>query len=1373
MPNLKNIKVIPQRGHGVSEIVSAKVIPEHQILATLDEGYNLVLWDMRSGKQLEDLSLKSWSKTSDEKKELIKNKGLQKYVQAAIRKYVDVEYRVAEAESPLGNTSDWLGEENSFVDENNRMEIRQELAASAFNLRTEQFQLYEADGHLCLRDLISDQREKFAMQDNLVSALADIQEFSHNKEKGILAIRSLNQLAFFQTTANGLVWKKNWSVSERCWLSPDSGAAVWVEENSSGRQLILKVGRYEESLVREIKLKREGPVHHIIADEKMEYVALACPNLLVAYKITDSDEPAPLLREEMKSARPAAFSIGEKDHYLVTTQFAKEGVPIALWDLCRAAPEKKFYGNMPKILKMEMAGRESHINMLLEGLDSRVIYSMQVGQQFQLKKRAVQAGPAVSNPMTDYLLTFAKKGAGQFEIVQGEKVITFSLKETPFEEAGFSPDGQYLCIAHDAGGLSVLETGQFTEKLNSEGNDKVLTPQVLCRIDLNAQEQATAKRIKINHFVFHPNKKELAVSYQMGPSAGKRLVETVCVHIFDFSGKKPEGIFYHHIDQRDHPGFNINFSSYGKYFLLRSSKTVGIWASESWRAQALTDRFPHTGEAYHNVLDYRQKVDSSGSTQAFRISENSPVFIPRSEEEPTSIHDFLILTESGDTNRIEIWNLVTLRTLIADHSGDRQGFPELPEVSIDTAKIPYASFLVMKTKPIIFFFGEGDEWIQMFDWKRNELLATIFPVNEQKIMILDPRNFYYTSADGHDLAAFQVGEKVYPAEQFDLLLNRPDLVLRHIGLSSPELIETYQKIVQKRLEKVLEERIGDKLAMTFKELNLDHLVLPDKVANDIRRQFKIKLADFLKSIHLSLTRLLRSDEREERLEKINKDPLLKLLLEKRTDISMDDEWLNDNLKGFLETMFENIPEKAVDDSFFDRAFRHLPQEVLKEQLKERFDIFKKHIHREEPDENFQLPEITILEKAKIPGFTQKNWLGFSAQLGPSAVEEKFLRFNIYVNDVPLYGKQGVSLNEEILHLKENTVNVELDKKDIKLKLSSIKKATGELIFRLEVNLCLSQGNNKVQISLVNRDGIESFETFYIQKVDGRHYSQAADHPYGYGGPHFSGGQVSESGVSAAAPRMYVIGIGISQHELLDDLKFPAINIQSFIQQFLLNKQGGLDCSLSQVHAYVAGASLEWDGLKKDNPNFHLKEGFSKDDILSLRTTLRDTNVDDRVIIFYCGHGLLNEEEDLFLSTFEVDPLNPSKAGIALEELEDLLDGIPARNKLILLDACNSGEVDPRAGFDLLDLMKETFVDLRRSAGAFVISSSGGRELAFENPEWGGSAFTQSLLRVMEEQTQITVSELQEFLAKGVSELTKGLQQPRARKKNISNNWRVW
>ncbi|MCH2233127.1 MAG: hypothetical protein MK078_02655 [Crocinitomicaceae bacterium] len=64
-----------------------------------------------------------------------------------------------------------------------------------------------------------------------------------------------------------------------------------------------------------------------------------------------------------------------------------------------------------------------------------------------------------------------------------------------------------------------------------------------------------------------------------------------------------------------------------------------------------------------------------------------------------------------------------------------------------------------------------------------------------------------------------------------------------------------------------------------------------------------------------------------------------------------------------------------------------------------------------------------------------------------------------------------------------------------------------------------------------------------------------------------------------------------------------------------------------------------------------------------------------VLVFVAGHGVLDEKFDYYFASHDIDFQHPAERGIPYEKIEDLLDGIKALKKLLILDTCHSGELD--------------------------------------------------------------------------------------------------
>ncbi|QSQ17467.1 caspase family protein [Myxococcus landrumensis] len=208
-------------------------------------------------------------------------------------------------------------------------------------------------------------------------------------------------------------------------------------------------------------------------------------------------------------------------------------------------------------------------------------------------------------------------------------------------------------------------------------------------------------------------------------------------------------------------------------------------------------------------------------------------------------------------------------------------------------------------------------------------------------------------------------------------------------------------------------------------------------------------------------------------------------------------------------------------------------------------------------------------------------------------------------------------------------------------------------------------------------------------------------------------------------------------------------------------------------------------------------------ILAVRTILAGTKVNDRVVVFFAGHGVLDGQGGYFFGPHDMDFGQPSRYGVSYEAMEELLALAPARRKLLLLDTCHAGELTrgpmrlpfpSRQKLSILPqarsatpldeqssmqailhtvLLDGLFADLRRGSGIAVIAATRGEDFALESSRWQNGAFTRALLAAWEKpgadtdgNFRVTVSELRDFVGDKVLELTGGRQHPVVRRENI-------
>ena len=305
-----------------------------------------------------------------------------------------------------------------------------------------------------------------------------------------------------------------------------------------------------------------------------------------------------------------------------------------------------------------------------------------------------------------------------------------------------------------------------------------------------------------------------------------------------------------------------------------------------------------------------------------------------------------------------------------------------------------------------------------------------------------------------------------------------------------------------------------------------------------------------------------------------------------------------------------------------------------------------------------------------------------------------------------------------------------------------------------------------------------------------------------------GGRISQRVVYNAfsdhyqKPALYLITIGVSEYaDSSWNLKYAAkdaTDVSSKLGGGIVDSQHLWGQRLDDYHEYSKVHAL------------HVQDTQVTRSILNeMGDFLKSAAYDDRLILFYAGHGLI-VDYDYFLTTHFTDFNQPQDGSISYSELEELLFNAPMNRKLVLLDACHSGELDPelmkgdwvtpessnlvlyenptrggRSATSLTQtnsflLMKELFGDVSNRTGATVFSSASGTGFAMESDRWNNGVFTYSFLNALENESadynddeKLTVHEIIRYVSNEVRDQTNGVQTPDCRMLNIQQDWRIW
>ncbi len=237
--------------------------------------------------------------------------------------------------------------------------------------------------------------------------------------------------------------------------------------------------------------------------------------------------------------------------------------------------------------------------------------------------------------------------------------------------------------------------------------------------------------------------------------------------------------------------------------------------------------------------------------------------------------------------------------------------------------------------------------------------------------------------------------------------------------------------------------------------------------------------------------------------------------------------------------------------------------------------------------------------------------------------------------------------------------------------------------------------------------------------------------------------------------------------------------------------------------------LSGKGFSKVYTRVYINEQVTRDSIVKAKEFVRNARPDDVFILFIAGHGMHDHDAEAtyYYLTSNADPDDLKNTAADYETIEDLLQGIPPRNKLFLMDACESGELDDEERTNFLSQavtkginsrgmkvinqnkntqkeakLKRTFLyqrdryiynDLVRRSGAIVFSSSKGGELSYERNDIENGLFTEYIMKALSTREAdknkdgfVSTDELREYVTDQVAKASGGLQHPTVDRDNI-------
>jgi WD40 repeat protein/uncharacterized caspase-like protein len=333
-----------------------------------------------------------------------------------------------------------------------------------------------------------------------------------------------------------------------------------------------------------------------------------------------------------------------------------------------------------------------------------------------------------------------------------------------------------------------------------------------------------------------------------------------------------------------------------------------------------------------------------------------------------------------------------------------------------------------------------------------------------------------------------------------------------------------------------------------------------------------------------------------------------------------------------------------------------------------------------------------LDEAKLAGDSSVPTASISAsrrdgsfvelKLAFASAGKDLARYQVYANDVPLYGSAGKPLSGK----------------------------EGEATERVE----LIAGENKIEVSCMDSGGAESYRVPVSFRLE-----------------------------ASSSPDLYYLGFGVSKYadKKITSLSYAAKDAASLEAVF---------------------KSMEGRGFKNVHTRVLVDKEVDKANVAAAKDFAKGAGPQDVFVLFIAGHGIQLASAsggfEYYFVAADAALKDLAASSIPFAEIEDILMGIAPRQKLFLMDSCESGEADVEAGAKAVKLAsgvkariiapasrrglavapkavgkalveRDRFIwnDLTRRSGAIVLSSCRADESSLESDKWKQGVFTSVIL----------------------------------------------